>query len=220
MKAVYLTRDGVEDPFIPDILDGSISYREVEGGLDPKEHILFFGSGVDIHPRIYNQPIGRWTQRPHDERDNREIECWKEVVSKGIGNVGICRGAQLITALNGGKLYQHVDNHAGMNHAVSFWDGRTQQSTTSAHHQMMDLSGFNEGKDYLLLAWASVRRSPEYLNGWNEKESAPPVEPEVVYYPKTNSLCVQGHPEWMKLDSPFVQSCREFFKSFVLSKVA
>jgi len=35
---------------------------------------------------------------------------------------------------------------------------------------------------------------------------------EVVYYPKTKSLCIQPHPEWMKQDSPFVQWINKFIR--------
>lgn len=55
-----------------------------------------------------------------------------------------------------------------------------------------------EGEDYELLAWTDGMLS-YHLDG-NGKEMNPNrkfKEAEIVYYPKTKALAIQGHPEIM-----------------------
>lgn len=104
--------------------------------------------------------------------------------------------AQYLTVLNGGKLIQHVNNHRNSNHTIEFKRGVV-LNVSSDHHQMMypyDLKPEN----YELIAYAQKYLSDIYLNGNNENIQLPDnfLEPEIIYYPKTNSLCIQPHPEW------------------------
>jgi hypothetical protein len=108
--------------------------------------------------------------------------------------------------MSGGKLIQHVNGHSG-NHTIHFKDSIKEYyqlnnrlyeyEITSTHHQMMFPYNIRNKKDYEILAWSSKFRSKTYLNGKNEEISLPEnfVEPEIIYYPETYSLCIQGHPE-------------------------
>lgn len=61
--------------------------------------------------------------------------------------------------------------------------------------------------DYRIIAKASTNLSKTYLNGYDDEKSLPSnfVEPEIVWYPKTNCLCIQGHPEYMDKKSEAVR---------------
>lgn len=169
-----------------------------------KADIIIFEGGTDISPSIYNEPRGKYTQVSGlTERDKKEIELFNYGIRHNKFLVGICRGGQLLTALNGGKLIQHVNNHGSSRHAVKTWDNKT-YNMNSLHHQMFypwDLPK----EDYKLISWTEGI-STTYLNGWDDEISFPNdaiteegliIEPEVVFYPKTKSFSVQGHPEFL-----------------------
>ena len=66
-----------------------------------KADIIVFSGGADINPALYN------CERHHstyysERRDALEVGCFNSL-SKNQTVIGICRGAQLVTALNGGK---------------------------------------------------------------------------------------------------------------------
>lgn len=124
--------------------------------------------------------------------------------------LGICRGNQLLTVLNGGKLVQDVTNHAGRAHPVLATNGMT-YSTSSCHHQMA--YPYNMPKEkYEILAHSVPKLSQHYEGGgihWQDHFE----EVEVIYFPETNSLGVQGHPEMMDENSPFVNYINELIIS-------
>jgi gamma-glutamyl-gamma-aminobutyrate hydrolase PuuD len=161
--------------------------------------ILVLHGGEDIATSIYKQYPGSYTYNHlPSNRDKREIALVNKAMSLDIPIVGICRGAQLLTALAGGTLIQDVTGH-GMNHTITTIDGE-QMEVTSAHHQMCNPTGTN----HELLAWSTTNRSKHYM-GEFDKQVHMDCEPEVIYYPDMDALAVQPHPEWMSPDSEFVQ---------------
>ena len=101
--------------------------------------VVLFGGGSDISPTIYNKicnPVTGATNKLSN-RDEIEVEVFKQGSKAGSKFVGICRGAQLLCALSGGYLVQHVDNHASLEgHDILTNDGRV-MNVSSSHHQMM-----------------------------------------------------------------------------------
>jgi GMP synthase-like glutamine amidotransferase len=176
--------------------------QNIERGIDGVDAVVFWG-GTDIHPSLYNQRIGNNTQQKAAEPMQRDIFEWKAMnyckLNK-IPMIGVCRGAQLMTAYVGGSLIQHVNWHHG-HHDMTTSDGRTME-TTSCHHQMM----YPFDVEHRMLAWTTTSRSLVYLNGENKpiEDMYDKVEPEVVYYPQVRGLAIQGHPEWSNKDDPFV----------------
>lgn len=170
-----------------------------EAAITEKDSFLLLHGGTDISPTIYKEPKHKLTDvGMPSNRDLLEIACVKKAVSMGIPIVGICRGAQLLCALNGGKLVQHVIGHNDGHHHIRTYDGKT-LNTNSIHHQMM----YPWGTDYELLAW-SKGISPTYQGG-DQKEITLPaeafqdeevIEPEIIWFPKLKAFGVQGHPEW------------------------
>jgi gamma-glutamyl-gamma-aminobutyrate hydrolase PuuD len=106
---------------------------------------------------------------------------------------GICRGAQLLHALNGGELWQHVQGHNGPDHVIYDIDEDVYVTATSYHHQMLALNDKIEviavTKEQLGRTFMSDNMS--ITIGEQEVE----LEIEAGSYAKTKCFFVQGHPE-------------------------
>lgn len=194
------------------------SVNLVEKGFDGVDAIVLWG-GSDIAPEYYKQKPHRFNEKQHgpSERDRREWNAMKYAKIHNIPIIGVCRGAQFLCVASGGSLVQHVSGHTGGKHNLMFTDAKTpMMETTSCHHQML----YPWRTDYQLLAWAAPRKSLIY-QGENERElteCAEHLEPEVVYFPKTRGLAIQGHPEWMNEDEPFVDWCNKMVRTLLLNQ--
>ena len=73
--------------------------------------IIMFTGGEDISPSLYNDKI-HGTTHFSPRRDAFEVEMFNLAPKKAL-LIGGCRGAQLLTALSGGRLIQHCINHSG-----------------------------------------------------------------------------------------------------------
>ena len=137
--------------------------------------LVVFTGGCDVDPKLYGEKKEPRTYCS-EKRDNFELIIFKKAREKNIPCFGICRGAQFLCAMAGGKLVQHVENHNGMHELITN-DGR-KFTTNSSHHQVqIPPSTAN------ILAWAN---SPNGID-----------EPEAVEYPTINAIGVQYHPEVM-----------------------
>lgn len=184
-----------------------LNYERID---DYKEaDFLLLSGGSDINPDLYGENKGKYTNSS-SVRDKTEIFYYDVFIDKP--KVGICRGGQLLTVLNGGKLIQHVDGHHG-NHNMTTFDYKNQgMQITSDHHQMMWPW---ESDDPFYVIGYSLSLSSQYLNGNNEEcviknkdEFYCITEPEIIYWPHNKSLCIQGHPEWANTSSDFVVYCK------------
>lgn len=179
--------------------------------------VLVLEGGCDIQSRLYGEKQGRWTQVGNEKRDALEISAFQAAVRRGAGIIGVCRGAQLITALLGGKLIQDVTGHHS-SHDIITDDGQVLM-TSSVHHQMMNPTGI----PHEMIAW-SIGQSTAYLNGENEdigstlpKLGNEILEPEIVWYPQAKALAIQGHPEFMPSNAPFNKYCRSLVSKLLLA---
>jgi putative glutamine amidotransferase len=157
---------------------------------------LIIWGGEDISPTLYNKEVSRFSgSGPQiSTRDAVEWSLMKRAVELEIPIIGVCRGAQMLCALAGGHLLQHVDNHGGT-HVVETPTGY-EFVTNSIHHQMM--YPFNVEHEML----ASIK-TPRSKYHFDVNESVPvPEEPEFVYFPKVKGFAVQWHPEAMDADCP------------------
>lgn len=195
---------------------------EVTPSIKAADLVVWTG-GPDIAPEIYHQRPVSQVGYVQKDRDYREILAYLMAGDKP--KVGICRGAQLLNLCNGGLLWQHVDKHTDQ-HMLITQSGSRVMPVTSTHHQMM-----RPGPDAEVLAWAynpletryglstvradgfQILRAPD--KSWND--------PEVVWYPKTKSLCIQGHPEYVAYakdrdaDNTFKNYCRELIMERVVN---
>lgn len=157
--------------------------------------IVAFAGGADIDHRFYNEPRGRYTNAPQ-HRDRIEERDFKIAVASGKKMVGVCRGAQLICALSGGQLIQHVENHGG-HHGMTTYDS-SELRVNSIHHQM--LFPYVLPKDHFkVLGWTTRPLSKVYLDGYNKQKWCPEhfKEIEVATFTKTKGFAVQFHPEML-----------------------
>jgi gamma-glutamyl-gamma-aminobutyrate hydrolase PuuD len=179
---------------------------------------LVIWGGADISPSIYNEPVGPHTGASEQlsYRDRKEVAAVEAAIKVGIPLIGVCRGAQLMCAMAGGKLVQDVQGHFG-SHDMLTSDGRTIR-TTSVHHQMM-YPFLLPDDEYDLLAWAAPARSTTYVGMDPERMKdfdGNIIEPEVVYFHKINALAIQGHPEFVRdPQDPFVVYCNDLVKEYL-----
>jgi putative glutamine amidotransferase len=169
-----------------------LSYSDLDGFTFNSGDVLLLGGGEDISPSIYGQAPSRYTGASEvlSSRDVFEVRMSERAIAGGIPVIGICRGAQLLCALNGGSLIQHVTGH-GVSHDITTKEG-TVLRVSSAHHQMMNPLGTKHD----LIAWSSEKLSHNYIIE-NEELIDVEIEPEIIYFPKGKSLAVQWHPEFM-----------------------
>jgi len=182
---------------------------------------LVIWGGEDISPSIYGHKVSSATGANErlSQRDWLEKNAIEACIERDIPIIGVCRGAQLVCAMAGGSLIQHVDNHAGRDHPIDTFDGDC-VITSSVHHQMM----YPFGVDHKLIAWAKEPRSRGcYIVG--DDTSDPSMEdkpePEIVWFPKIKALAIQGHPEFHSdpENDPFVLYCMKMVRQFILNEV-
>lgn len=160
-----------------------------------KANIVLFTGGADIDPSLYGHEEHPATSH-YPKRDAIEVDDYERALKLGLPMAGICRGAQLLNVMGGGKMYQHVNGHArgGTHRVVDLW---TQEvwNTTSAHHQMMI-----PNNDALIIAVSdpslcTVKERMEGSKVVNDADKNIP-DVEVIFIPKIKALCYQGHPEY------------------------
>lgn len=165
---------------------------DVVQSFDKADAVVFTG-GADISPSLYGE---RALQKTHSfsRRDHAEINIYRRFFGRPM--IGICRGAQLLNVLCGGKLIQHVDNH-NMSHIIYDKDRATSFLGTSIHHQMMI-----PGPKAKVLAVAGQATVYMSFDKTTEDRSDPKDRPivlwndiEAVAYEDRSVLCYQGHPE-------------------------
>ena len=157
--------------------------------------LVQFVGGADVSPQFYQEKPHRAT-RSFLDRDLKEVVAYHQALSEGIPMAGICRGGQFLHVMNGGKLWQDVDNHC-RDHRVSvtgltFPDG----VVTSTHHQMMRMPALSFDREYSILAVASESTRKESYDELTECTTGHSIDLEAVLFPETNSLCFQPHPEF------------------------
>jgi gamma-glutamyl-gamma-aminobutyrate hydrolase PuuD len=174
----------------------------------PNTDLVVLWGGTDISPMIYGQKnvASETTDHPTD-RDLREIEIIDTARQRNIPILGICRGAQLLCAVDGGRLWQHVSGHAGPAHYITMNDGSA-VATNSAHHQLMV-----PGDNAEVLGVAANVLSPYKIGEQGETQDTSP-EAEVVYFPRYNALGIQGHPEWLADNHDLRKLTRKLMKEY------
>ena len=185
------------------VVGGAIGYAnwidncQLVGSPDKAQIVLFTG-GEDVDPSIYGcKKHPRTYSNP--ERDRREKNIFESLTPDQLV-VAICRGSQLMSALNGGRIVQDVQGHALWGtHEIT--NDKEVYRITSTHHQMQ--YPYNLPKeDYDVLFWSNG-----ISDGYYAGDKIDPAiiekkgEPEIVLYHKKGSpkcLAIQGHPEMME----------------------
>lgn len=88
--------------------------------LEEVDAILFSGGREDIEPARYGDPVDPRSVPPDLPRDRFEFDLCAEGRKRDLPMLGVCRGFQLLNVAFGGKLVQHVDNHASFDGVSGF----------------------------------------------------------------------------------------------------
>jgi len=183
--------------------------------------LIILTGGEDVNPLYYGDVVGKFTHI-NEKRDILEFNLLhpKRIPSsiiRRIPKLGICRGAQLLTVYNGGRLIQHVEGHKNNDQLIEISKNGFIIKVSSDHHQMMFPFNLNE-EHYELIGYSKNFQSSTYLNGDNQEIELPKnfLEPEIVYYPAKNSLCIQSHPEWC-IGSEGSNYCLKLIENYLLN---
>ena len=110
----------------------------------------------------------------------------------------------------GGSLIQDISGHTGKSHKVNDLLTKTSYISNSCHHQMMV-----PPVDAEIIASCF-----DQTTGYDEYDNKIHIDqiPEVVHFPTIRALGIQGHPEWMSIESPFVRYCTQLIQHFLLKE--
>lgn len=194
------------------IINGSRQYAQLFIGMGhtitqnlAEADLICFTGGADVTPSLYGDKAHQYTGNDV-HRDKEEGEVYQFARKNNIPMVGICRGAQFLNVMSGGRMYQHVEKHT-MPHEITDLQTGEVVYVTSTHHQMMMPS-----PDGLLVASSHLGGSREWFDGQIAKRDISKEDIEVVYYASSNCLCFQPHPEF-----DGYEAMKTYFKS-LLSK--
>lgn len=198
----------------PLLIPGLADEEAVETVLPLLDGLLLTG-GVDVHPRVYGQPIRPACERIDDQRDITELALVRLARRERLPILGICRGIQLLNVAFGGTLLQDIptERQGAVDHRASIPEasqpvhelrldagsrlaellGATSMHANSLHHQAIDALAPN------LTA-----------TGWSEDGLIEAVEAEDWPF----LIAVQCHPEhlyehdtrWLGMFRGFVQA--------------
>lgn len=193
------------------------------GAKTPDEADIFlFTGGEDVDPRWYDEKPMR-TTFSNIERDRMEKVLFDMAVEKGIPMIGICRGGQFLNVMNGGRMWQHVNNHGGQHDIIEVLPKKTVRKprrirVTSTHHQMMIP---HEKAEVLAIGITDKGNSICTERASYGKEVASDSlkhypDYEVLYYPETHSLCFQPHPEFGNAPKECTEYFDELVENFIL----
>ena len=200
MRKIYVVGDNTE----------YANWMEGEITNDMKEaYLVVFTGGEDVSPSLYGEHKHPSTYSDMS-RDVYEMEMYEDAIQMGIPCIGICRGNQFLSVMNGASLIQHQLNPS-YKHKMTTYDGK-ELIVTSSHHQAAFPFNLPTNK-YKLLAWTE-NISPYHENS-KQEEMNPPVEVEAIYFPKTRCLGIQGHPEWQLEDKETINWCRQLLNTLL-----
>jgi len=168
--------------------------------------IICFTGGEDVNPNLYGEKNmlvgGRLISGINPKRDDLDAFVYGIGLSNRARMVGICRGAQFLNVMNGGRMWQHVNGHAGGSHnLIDNFTGEIVK-VTSTHHQMM--RPHEDGTVIAVARESSVKLADQHE--WHIEHDGPEDDVEVVWYPEQKCLCFQPHPEFNDADE-----CRDYF---------
>lgn len=152
--------------------------------------LVVFTGGVDVDPQLYGE-IKHSSTYFSTARDNRDMALYSECLEKGIPMFGVCRGAQFLHVMNGGKLYQDVDGHTGDHPIYDIKKKRSIQRVSSVHHQMV-IPDLSLGMEII----ADTHKAKKRWKNPTTCIEGHMSDVEAFFYPDTVCFGVQGHPEY------------------------
>lgn len=180
-----------------------------------KSDLIFFVGGSDVSPELYGEKKGFRTYCDK-ERDRKEVELFN--LSENILKIGVCRGGQFLTVMNGFKLVQD-SCHPGY-HKIDTFDEKTLKASSTHHQQfLLQPNNLRDSSKFTLIGWAN-NLSGKHLNGNDEDYNfdIDYKEPEIVVYESRDcgiSVAVQTHPEFFEFNHPTVRYLQNLIKNYI-----
>ncbi len=155
--------------------------------------LVCFTGGGDVDPKLYGEQ--NVSSSFSFARDEREKAIYHEALEWDVPMYGICRGFQFLHVMNGGTLWQHIDNH-GRSHDIV--DTETAQiiKASSVHHQML-----RDNPKLTILALTNNQVATSFKSATAQvikgigSTLEEPLEIEAGCWVETKCFGVQGHPE-------------------------
>lgn len=164
--------------------------------LEKADIVLFTGGWADVSPELYGERDKHERTFSDPEADVRDIQVFQEAVYLGIPMVGVCRGAQFLHVMNGGKLYQHVDYHNGKPHDIYLLRSEEYLGPVSSVHHQMCRPNEAGGMEVLAVTYESEQKWLNSTMSYNGLSKVGDEDIEAFWYPETACFGVQGHPEY------------------------
>jgi GMP synthase-like glutamine amidotransferase len=206
---VYIEGDKREESAFAEFLVRS----RCKKALTPEDaDMVVFTGGADVDPLLYGRTAHAKTNFSAS-RDKADLEMYKRCYDQGIPMFGVCRGMQFLHVMNGGALYQHVDNHYG-DHRM--YDAKNKQylaKVSSVHHQAcID----NTSRGMVSVGECSTSNNRWYDN--NKRDAMLTTRDiEALWYPETGCFGVQGHPEYRGYEQFAAWTCDRLMDFFILN---
>lgn len=185
--SVYVSGPELDAQGFPEMFARARCYK----ARSPDEaDLVVFTGGTDVDPVLYGA-------KPHSStcaspaRDKEDIELYSKCYKEGIPMLGICRGAQFLWVMNGGKLYQDVASHYGDHPIYDVVAKKALKSVSSVHHQMC-MPETCPGAEILAEAYKSEKKwvDPDTVESGRNRDI------EAYFIRETCCLGIQGHPEY------------------------
>jgi len=180
--------------------------------IKEKERVLavLFTGGEDVSPSLYGG-IQTGFSAISLKRDELEKKIFLYCKENNIKMMGICRGIQFLNVMSGGKMYQHIDNHAGVYHPIFYPALKESHFVNSLHHQMVKLSN-----TAIPIAFTKPKLCNWCINESGRAAKLIDEEIEAAVFPENNAVGVQFHPEIMKTEERgrniFINMMKDFLK--------
>jgi len=176
--------------------EGFLGARSIE-----EADIVCFTGGEDVNPDLYDEKPLKFTAF-NSRRDAADVWAYTEATRLDKFIVGICRGGQFLNVMNGGKMWQHVDNHTN-HHNIKDVRMDTMVWATSTHHQQMipnigecEVVAVSCDKAGQIRSLSTIKESFGKRVDIPSKGGNTETDYEVLFYNTSKSLCFQPHPEF------------------------
>jgi len=164
--------------------------------------VAIFPGGEDVTPGLYGEQAIKETNYTY-LRCRREFKTYHEIPA-WMPKIGICRGSQFLNVMAGGKLWQHVNDHACGTHVAYDKINERAIEVTSTHHQMMIPA--HDAQILCVAARATKFKNDKYTITKKPTEKGEDIE--VLWYDNERILCFQPHPEYGN------KECEKLFWSY------
>lgn len=166
-----------------------------------KFDLVVFPGGPDVPPSLYGESPRPKTRPMSPDEDlpwPDTAALFNNCVSKNIPMVGICGGMQFLSVMNGCRLIQHIVGHNNTTHEIIIFEPSQKKENRVTYPNTITGKIIKVAGDH-----HQAIGSDEVIDNRGEilANDYPTDIVEACWFPKTKSLGVQFHPEWMDRNS-------------------